>query len=144
MTRYRPNYPRDFLAATDFLNYAKEQNIEIVLDRYSPPRSGQQNRYLYFCLAYFAHLYGCTEVEAKEVFLKQYACPQIFQQWIDVKGQRTVWYRSTADLTKEEMSMAIRNFRAYAEINGIDIPDATDSDNIRRCQQEMNSTKHFR
>ena len=140
MTRYRPNDPREYLKALDFLNYAKEQNMEIVLDKYSPPRSGQQNRYLYFCLAYFAHCYGCTEVEAKEIYLKQIICPQLFER----KYKSMSWFRSTADLSKDEMSMAIRNLRAYAEMNGIDIPEATDSDNIRRCQQEMTTTKHYR
>lgn len=144
MARYNPNDPRDYLAAIEYLNYAKEQNIEIVLDQYSPPRSGKQNRYLYFCLAYFAHCYGCTEIEAKEVFLKQYASPQLFQQFIDISGSRHVWYRSTADLSKEEMAQAIRNFRAYASIHGIEIPEATDDISIRYCEQQMQRTKHYR
>lgn len=143
MTRYKPSDPRDMLAAMDFLNFAKEQNIEVVLDAYSPPRSGRQNRFLYFCLAYFAHCYGCTEVEAKEIYLKQFACPQIFERrHIDNKGRSATYYRSTADLSKDEMQMAIRNFRTYAELNDIPIPDS--SDDIRRCEQEMQRTKHYR
>lgn len=143
MTRYKPSDPRDMLAAIDFLNYAKEHNLEIVLDTYSPPRSGKQNRYLFFCLAYFAHCYCCTESEAKEVYLKRFACPQIFEKHlVDNLGQSATWYRSTSELSKEEMSMVIRNFRAYAEAYGIIIPDA--SDDIRRCEQEMERTKHYR
>lgn len=145
MTRYKPNDPRDFLAAIEFLNFAKEQNIEIVLDAYSPPRTGQQNKYLYFCLAFFAHRYHCTEAEAKEVYLKRFACPQIFEKhFVDTLGQSATWYRSTADLTKEEMSKAIRNFRAYAEAYNIDIPDCNDADGIRIAQQEMQRTKNYR
>lgn len=145
MTRYKPNDPRDYLAAIDFLNYAKEQNIEIVIDKYSPPRSGRQNRYLYFCLAYFAHCYGCTEVESKEVYLKQFACPQIFEvRHINSKGESATYYRSTADLSKDEMSQAIRNFRAYSDLHGIPIPDANDDLSIRLCQQEMQKTKNYR
>jgi hypothetical protein len=145
MTRYLPSDPRDYLAALDFLNLAKEQNIEVVLDRYSPKRSGQQNRYLYFCLAWFAHCYGCTEIEAKEIYLKQLACPQLFElRHVDRNGISATYYRSTADLSKDEMAMAIRNFRTYAEINGIEIPEASDNITIRYCEQQMQRTKHFR
>jgi hypothetical protein len=145
MARYKPNDPRDFLAAMDFLNYAKEHDLEIVLDTYSPPRSGKQNRFLYFCLAYFAHCYHCTESEAKEIYLKRFACPQIFEkQFTMPDGHIETWYRSTADLSKDEMAMAIRNFRAYADAYNIPIPEATDDISIRYCEQQMQRTKNFR
>ena len=145
MVRYKPNDPRDYLRALDFLNFAKEQNIEIVLDKYSPPRSGKQNRYLYFCLAYFAHCYHCTESEAKEIYLKRFACPQIFEkQFTMPDGHIETWYRSTADLSKDEMAKVIRNFRAYADAYNIPIPDATDDNSIRLCEQEMQYTNNYR
>ena len=145
MTRYRPNDPREYLAILDFLETAKRNDFEIVLDKYSPKRSGRQNNYLYFCLAYFAHCYGCTEIESKEIYLKQFACPQIFEViHVDNKGRSATYYRSTADLSKEEMSQAIRNFRAYASINGIEIPEANDDISIRYCEQEMQRTKNYR
>lgn len=145
MARYNPQDPRDFLAALDYVNLAKEQGFEITLDRYSPKRSGKQNRFLYFCLAWFAHSYGCTEIESKEIYLKQFACPQIFEvRHVDNQGRSATYYRSTADLSKEEMAMAIRNFRAYASINGIEIPDANDDISIRWCEQQMQRTKQFR
>ena len=145
MTRYKPNDPRDYLAALDFLNYAKENDLEVVLDTYSPPRSGRQNRFLYFCLAYFAHCYNCTEAEAKEIYLKRFACPQIFEQQFTMpNGKVETWYRSTADLSKDEMAMVIRNFRAYADAYNIPIPDSDDKDSIRFCEQQMQRTKHYR
>lgn len=145
MARYKVSDPREMLLVMDFINRAKEQNAEIVVDYYSPNRSGRQNRYLYFCLSYFAHCYGCTLIECKEIYFKRYACGDIFQVLIDDKnGNRVDYYRSTADLSKEEMSMAIRNFRAYASIHGIEIPDATDDVSIRWCEQQMQRTKHYR
>ncbi len=145
MARYKVSDPREYLSALYFINRAKEQNIEIVIDKYSPKRSGRQNRYLYFCLAWFAHSYGCTEIEAKEIYLKQFACPQIFEvRHIDTKGRSANYYRSTADLSKEEMAMAIRNFRTYASINHIEIPDADDALSVRYCEQQMQRTKNYR
>lgn len=145
MARYKLADPRDYLKALDYINYAKENGIEVELKKYSPPRSGQQNRFLYFCLAYFAHCYGCTEAESKEVYLKRFACPQLFELHLtDARGRSATYYRSTADLSKEEMSMAIRNFRAYASINGVEIPDANDQLSIRICEQEMQQTQNYR
>lgn len=145
MTRYKPSDPRDYLSMLDFIEKAKTNGWEVTLDKYSPGRTGQQNRYLFFCLSYFAHCYGCTEVEAKEVYLKQFACPQIFKKhFADNSGRSAIFLRSTADLSKEEMSQAIRNFQAYASINGIEIPDADDDISIRYCQQQMQRTKNYR
>jgi hypothetical protein len=59
-------------------------------------------------------------------------------------GKTETWYRSTADLSKDEMAMAIRNFRAYAEAYNIPIPDANDETSIRVCEQQMQRTKHYR
>lgn len=87
MARYRVQDPRDFLAALDFINQAKEQGFDIELKKFYEKRSNRQNGYLYFCLAYFAHIYGCTELEAKEVFLKRLAAPQIFEVEYDIDGK---------------------------------------------------------
>ena len=144
MTRYKPNDPRDYLAALDFINYAREQDMEIVLDTYSPPRSGKQNRYLYFCLAYFAHCYNCTEAEAKEIYFKRFACPHIFR--VDLKdkdGNDISYYRSTADLNTVEMSNVIRNFIDWAGCQGVEIPEPDDDKSVRYCEREIEKTQSY-
>ena len=144
MARYKPNDPRDYLSALDFINRAKEQNKEIELKYYHPKRSGQQNKYLYFCLQWFAHETNCTTVEAKEVFLKRIAAPHIFERELQVGNDTIKYYRSTADLDTVEMSSAIKNFIAYAECNGIQIPYEDDELGRRYCEQQLEKTKGFR
>ena len=143
MARYRPNDPNDYLAILDFINRAREQNKEIELKYYHPKRSGQQNRYLYFCLQWFAHEYNCTVVEAKEVFLKRIAAPHIFEREMQVGSDTIKYYRSTADLDTVEMMSAIENFRTYADMNGHPIPDANDQELIKYCEREIEKTTQY-
>ena len=143
MARYRPNDPREYLAILDFINRAKKQDKEIDLKIYHQKRTGQQNRYLYFCLQWFAHEYNCTVLEAKEVILKRVAAPQIFEREMQVGNELIKYYRSTADLDTVEMMSAIANFRAYADINRIPIPDANDQEAIRYCEREIEKTTAY-
>ncbi|MBR1449794.1 MAG: hypothetical protein IJ588_13775 [Prevotella sp.] len=143
MARYKPNSPQDYLAILDFINRAKENNKEVELKLYHPKRTGQQNKYLYFCLQWFAHEYNCTVFEAKEVILKRIAAPHIFEREMTVAGESIKYYRSTADLDTVEMMSAIANFRAYSDMNQIPIPDASDQDSIRYCEREIEKTAAF-
>lgn len=144
MARYKPNDPRDYLSALDFIEKAKEQQFDIELKKYYPKRSNKQNAYLHFICAYFAHQYGVTEYEAKQVFLKEYACPDIFKVEKEIKGQKIVYYRSTAELNTAEMASVIRNFIDYSSMHGIMLPEPNDDLAIRCAEREMESTNGWR
>lgn len=144
MARYTPADPRDYLEALDFLNLAKDQGFDVELKKFSPKRSNRQNSYLHLILSYFAHVYGCTLIEAKEVYFKRYACGEIFQVLVDDKnGNRVEYYRSTADITTLEMQNAIANFRAYADIHGVPLPDPNDELGIRICERMIEKTTAY-
>jgi hypothetical protein len=143
MARFKPSDPREYLAVLDFINRAKENKKEIELKLYHSKRSGQQNRYLYFCLQWFAHEYKCTVVEAKEVILKRVAAPHIFEREMLVSGEAIKYYRSTADLDTVEMMSAIENFRTYADMVGHPIPDANDYELVRFCEREIEKTQAY-
>lgn len=140
MARYRPSDPRDMLAAYDFLNRAKEQQFDIELKKYYPKRSNRQNGYLHFLCAYFAHQYGCTVYEAKQVFLKEYACPLTFKVEKEIKGEKIIYFRSTADLNTAEMASVIRNFIDWSNFHGIMLPEPADDIAIRCAEREMESS----
>lgn len=140
MARYRLSDPRDYIAALDYINHAKEQGFDIDLKRYSPKRTNRQNAYLHLILSYFAHCYGCTLTESKEVYLKQFACRDIFQV---TASNGAKYYRSTSDLTTVEMSSVIANFRAYADIHGVPLPDPNDEIGIRFCEREIEKTTAY-
>lgn len=144
MARYNCSDPRDYLSALDFINLSKDRGFEIELKRFYPKRSNPQNRYLHLALQYFAHCYGCTLTEAKEIYFKQYACREIFLvQTEDRNGNRAKYFRSTADLNTVEMSSAIQNFIAYASCNGIEIPPPDDELAIRYCEREIEKTQVY-
>jgi hypothetical protein len=144
MARYRPNDPRDYLAALDFLNLSKEQGFDIELKRFYRKRTNPQNAYLHLALSYFAHCYGCTLLESKEIYFKQYACRDIFLvETTDKNGNRARYFRSTADLNTVEMSNAINNFIAYAHCNGIEIPPPNDELGIRYCERQIEKTAAY-
>lgn len=144
MARYKLNDARDYLAALDYINQAKEQGFDIELKRYSPKRTSRQNAYLHLILSYFAHCYNCTLIEAKEIYFKKYACGEIFQVITEDKnGQRVEYYRSTTDLTTVEMQSAIANFRAYADMHGIGLPDPNDDISLRYCERQVEKTQAY-
>ena len=141
MARYKLNDPRDYLAALEYINQQKELGNDVELKRWSPSRSNRQNAYLHLLLSYFAHCYGCTLIEAKEIYFKKYACRDTFMvETTDRNGNKVKYYRSTADLSTAEMSGAIRNFIAYASMNGIELPEADDVLAQRICEGEMEKT----
>ena len=143
MARYKPSNPREYLAALDLINRARENDKEIDLKYYHPKRSNPQNRYLYFCLQWFAHEMGCTVVEAKEIFLKRIAAPHVFELELKVGDETIKYYRSTADLDTVEMMSAIENFRTYADMKGYPIPDADDDELRRYCEREIEKTQGY-
>ncbi len=141
MARFRPSDPRDYLEILDFLNQAKEKGFDIELKRFYQKRSNPQNRYLHLALGYFAHCYGCTLTESKEIYFKKYACRDIFLvETTDKNGNHVSYYRSTADLNTVEMSNAIANFIAWAHCNGVEIPDPDDEFGCRYCERQVEKT----
>lgn len=144
MAKYSVRDPRDYLEALDFINQAKEQGFDIELKRYYKKRTNPQNAFLHLALSYFAHCYGCTLLEAKEIYFKQYACREIFLvETTDKNGRNVKFFRSTADLNTVEMSNAINNFMAYASCNGIEIPQPNDELGLRYVERQVEKTQSY-
>ena len=144
MARYKISDPRDYLAALEFINRAKEQGFDVELKRFYQKRSNPQNCYLHLALGYFAHCYGCTLTEAKEIYFKRYACRDIFLvETTDKQGNNVSYFRSSADLNTVEMSNAINNFIAYASCNGVEIPAPDDELGIRYCERQIEKTAAY-
>lgn len=144
MARYKPSDPRDYVEILKVLNKAKEEGCEVELSKYYKKRTNPQNKYLHFACGYFAHCYGCSLIEAKEIYMKRYACRDIFLvETKDKNGNDISYYRSTADLNTVETSSVISNFLAYASCNGIEIPRPEDELGMRVCEREMEKTKVY-
>lgn len=136
--KYNPLDPRDIMEAHRQLDYFISAKIPFELDKIKVSRTSRQNSYYWLVLKYYASQIGFTKVDAEKEF-KEVANPDIFvREYTDKLGHTHTVIRSSADLTKEEMTSALNNFRVYAETYaGISIPYEDDYADIKACQREI-------
>lgn len=113
----------------------KEALVEI--RRNYPVRTLNQNAYLHLILSAFADNFGYTADEAKQVYKEVNA--NIYRY--DKKG-RTFW-RSSADLTKDEMAKSIDIFRLKSAEQGYDLPLATDQEWLRSLANKVEQSRYI-
>ena len=104
-----------------FKEYCSEQYKKggiVEVKRKHPQRSIAQNAYLHVVIAYWASEYGCTMEEAKVRFFKELVNPDIF--WTEMtnrRGMKIKRLKSSSELDKAEMTIAIERFRNWASQN---------------------------
>ena len=107
-----PLHAQNFRLRSDAL--LRKQCV-VELTEKKPQRTTQQNRYLHAALGYFGALTGNTLDYVKRYYFKAHCNPDLF---IIEKNDpllgivRTL--RSSADLTTEEMTLAIERFHNWA------------------------------
>lgn len=123
---------------------SKEHGI-IELSEVKPQRSIKQNKYLHLLLGFFASEYGETIEYVKEQYFKLAANRSIFLRERDDKlAGRVSYLRSTRDLDKGEMQMAIERFRNWSSINaGIYLPSADEHRLLELAEIEISRNKNF-
>lgn len=105
-----------------------------------PIRTLAQNRYLHLILSWFAFEYGETLEYVKVEFFKKIVNPDLFKvEYANpVTGEVREALRSSKDLDKSEMTLAIDKFRDWASKEaGIYLPDAKDLDSVRSLEMEL-------
>lgn len=117
----------------------------VELTEKKPQRSLSQNSYLHCILAYFASEYGVTADEAKVNYFKRLCNPDIFvRKRTNRKGKEVEYLRSTADLSVDEMSLAITRFRDWCSAEAeIYIPSGEEHEYLVYCQQCAERNKEF-
>lgn len=109
-----------------------------------PVRTTNQNSYLHLLIGYFAVEYGCDRDYAKVHFFKETANPTTFIRTRETsKGIR--WYlRSTAELTTEEMSMAIDKFKVWSATEAqIYLPEAENQQFCEFARQQIENNEEY-
>lgn len=141
---YDFNNPLQYLEAMKVIEDATENKSKLDIRKAKKMKTIPQNRYLYFLCRYFATEYGCTETEAKEIYLKRQACPSIFRSVkINKYGKEVETYRSISTLTIDEMSSAIRNFIDWAALGDIELPLPDDKPLIRHAQYQIEKNQGY-
>lgn len=110
------------------------------------PKSLQQLRYLHLMLSYFGLQFGYSLEEVKTHFFKLVVNKDIFvREGMDkFTGEIYKYLRSTADLTKDELSTSIDEFRKWAkEEAGFDFPSSDEYISLLHIQHDIENNQKF-
>lgn len=136
---------------SDFQRKAFLSKVDILLERGAVVeltektfRSKNQNNYLHLLIGAVAMETGNTLADVKEWYFKRLCNRDLFITTRTDKyaGQVEV-VRSSADLTKEEMSIAIDRFKRWGSQNGIYMPNPGDESLLREIAIEMGRNKAY-
>lgn len=97
----------------------------------SPTRTLNQNSYLHLIIGAFGNHFGYTAEEAKLVY--KYLNADIYRY----KRKSLTFWRSSADLSKDEMTTTIDKFRQASAKQGYELPLALDQEWLRRLENEV-------
>ena len=107
-------------------------------------RSRNQNSYLHLLIGVVAMETGNSLEDAKRWYFKETCNADLFhRQHFDKLGNCIDSVRSSADLTQEEMSMAIDRFKRWAAEQGIYLPNPGDEALLREIEIEMGRQRNF-
>ncbi len=108
-------------------------------------RSSQQNRYLHFLLGYLAIETSNTLEYVKEVFYKRTANKELYlREKEDAILGKVEYLRSSAELTKEEMTLSIDRLRDWASQTAeIYLPSANEHEFLASIEYEMSRMKQW-
>lgn len=145
MPLYNLSNPYDlqrFKEKVKALELAKEY---VELKKKHVKRSLAQNSYLHLLLGYFASEFGYTLEEVKFDLFKKHCNPDIFIRSRKNKRGLTVRYvRSSTELDKHEMTIAIERFRNYSSAQcGLYLPQPNEHESIFFAQQQIEQYQEF-
>lgn len=107
----------------------------VELKEVRPTRSLNQNAYLHLLIGAFGDHFGYTMEEAKQIYKDLNSSSYRYTK----KGRH--FYRSSAELNKEEMTATIEKFRQKAAENGCYLPDAENTDALRQIENAIEKNK---
>lgn len=107
-------------------------------------RTPNQNRYLHLLIGIVAMETGVTLDYAKREYFKRLVNKDLFVVKVKDRFAGEVdTIRSSADLTIEEMSMAIDRFKRWGAENGWYLPNPDDESLLREIEIEMGRLKMY-
>ena len=108
-------------------------------------RSSNQNRFLHLLCGYLAMETGNTLDYVKEVFYKRTANKELFlrEKEDEILG-KVEYLRSSADLSKEGMTLSIDRFRDWSsQTAGIYLPAANEQEFLASIEYELSKYKQW-
>ena len=111
-----------------------------------PQRTLRQNAYLHAALGYFGLQFGYRTDEVKDWYFKETCNPDLFVRKVTdvITGAERKVLRSSADLDKEQMTMAIDRFRNWAaDVAGVYIPSPEEHRMVEQMEIEIQRAKLY-
>lgn len=124
-----------------YLAQLAEKKSIVEIKKVSPKRSLNQNSYLHLLLGGFGQHFGYTLEEAKAIYKELNS--EIYKYTREVRGKTHTFYRSSADLTKEEMTKSIDVLREWSDKAGYPLPTATDQEWLRQIENEIEKSSYY-
>lgn len=120
-------------------NALLEKGQDMVELKTKTSRSLRQNAYLHLILGWFAAETGNTRDYVKREYFKRLVNKEIFVTYVDDKWLgRTEVIRSSAEITKEDMTTAIERFRNWSSQEaGIYLPSADEKSYLEQLEIEL-------
>lgn len=120
-------------------NALLEKGQDVVELKTKTSRSLRQNAYLHLILGWFAAETGNTRDYVKREYFKRLVNKEIFVTYVDDKWLgKTEVIRSSAEITKEDMTTAIERFRNWSSQDaGIYLPSADEKSYLEQLEIEL-------
>lgn len=127
------------------VNILFKQKKIVELSEKKPVRTIRQNRYLHLLLSFFAYQTGNTMEWVKQKYFKVLCNKDIFVRERDDEYMGSVQYvRSSAELTTDELTLAIERFRNWSsESAGIYLPSPNEEDLLTLMDAEVEMNKKY-
>lgn len=126
------------------IQYHRDKGHKLNITKVSGNRTISQNAYLHLILGWFALYTGYSMEEVKLDIFKRTCNSAIFRVIHTSKSGIPVYsVRSTRELTKEEMSVAIERFRNYSANNGLYLPSAEEKAFLDHIKNELEKSKEY-
>lgn len=144
--KYDLNKKEEVEAAKEYFDKLLSQKSLVEINKKFPHRTYSQNNYLHLLLSYAAMEYGETLEYFKQYVWKREVNPDIFiTQYVNTKtGEVRDEWRSSADLTTKEMSVAVDRLIDFASKEmALELPDADHFDHLRYIENEIEKNKKY-
>ncbi|MBS3993157.1 MAG: hypothetical protein KGZ87_05530 [Bacteroidetes bacterium] len=143
---YNPINEIDVQRSVDKLKYFIEKKKVFELKQKQVSKTYPQLKYVHLIMGWFALEYGETVEYIKLEYFKKLVNPEIFEyEFINRKtGEIRTEYKSLADVTKDELTLAINRFRDYASKEaGIYLPEPSDLTIMQQIEIELTNNKQY-
>jgi hypothetical protein len=133
--------PVELKAARNRVSYLARKGQRVRITKVVEGRSLAQNSYLHLLIAAYATQWGYTLDEAKTIYKRD-----VNRNIYAYEKNGSYFLKSSADLTKDEMTASIDNFLEHAKALGHPLPLATDKEWLLQIENEIERgswyTKH--